>query len=130
MGAGVYVMIGLFALGFNTADQAVYNVAKSQAYHDQARQIAQAGVKFAVGDVGSNSSASFPSSTVNLIGGTVSYAGDRPAGLIWSQMRIISSGTYNGFHVTSVAILQFNGTKWVIQRVYQLPDAAEYARMS
>ena len=130
MGAGVYVMIGLFALGFNTADQAVYNVGKSQAYHDQARQIAQAGVKFAVGDVGGNSSAAFPSSTVSLIGGSVTYAGDRPAGLTSSQMRITSSGSYNSFQVTMVVILAYNGTKWVVQRVYQRSEAAEYSRLS
>lgn len=130
MGAGVYVIIGLYALGFGTADQAVYTIAKSQAFHDQARQIAHAGTKFAVGDIGSNSAPAFPSGTVSLIGGTVTYTGDRPAGLTASQLRVTSSGTYNGYHVTVVAILVYNGTKWIVQRVYQQADAAEYSRMS
>jgi hypothetical protein len=130
MGAGVYVIIGLYALGFNAADQAVYNVGRSQAFHDQAGQIAQTGIRFAIGDMGSNSSPAFPSSTVNLIGGSVSYVGDRPAGLAATQMRVISQSTYNGFHVTMVAILQYNGVKWVTQRVYRQPDAAEYSRLS
>lgn len=130
MGAGLFVMIGLYALGFNTADQAVYNVGKSQAYHDQARQIAYVGMRFAVGDMGSNGGASLPTGNINLMNGNVNYAGDRPAGVSGSQARVTSVGTYNGFQVTIVAILQYNGVKWVVQRVYQKPDAAEYSRLS
>ena len=109
MGAGVYVVIGLYALGFTAADQAVYTVAKSEAYHDQARQIANVGTRFAVGDMGSNSTPALPSGTVSMIGGSVTYTGDRPAGLTSSQVRVTSSGTYNGFQVTVVAILYYNG---------------------
>jgi hypothetical protein len=69
IGLGAYVMIGAFALLFMTTDQALYNVAQSQAFHDEARQISNAGVKFAIGDVGGNSSASLPSSTVSVNGG-------------------------------------------------------------
>lgn len=130
MGAGVYVIIGLYALGFSAADQAVYNAAKSEAYHDQARQIAYVGAKFAIGDMGSDSSPAFPSGTVSLIGGSVAYSGDRPAGLSASQIRVTSNGTYNGYHVTVVVILFYNGIKWTVQRVYQQADAAEYSRLS
>lgn len=129
-GAGVYVIIGLYALGFSAADQAVYNVGRTEAYHDQARQIANVGMRFAVGDMGSSSNPAFPSGNVNLIGGSVSYTGDRPAGLTLSQVRVTSVSTYNGYHVTIVAILQYNSTKWVVQRVYQQADAAEYSRLS
>ena len=72
IGLGVYVMIGAFALLFTTTDQAIYNVAQSQAFHDEARQISNAGVKFAIGDVGGNSAAGFPSRTVNVNGGCTS----------------------------------------------------------
>ena len=130
MGASVYIIIGLYALGFNTADEAVYGVARSQAFHDQARQIAQAGLKFAIGDAGSSVWAAFPSSTVSLINGSVTYSADRPAGLSASQMRITSRGSYNGYQVTMVAILQHNGVKWVTQKIFQQQDAAEYARLS
>ena len=129
-GAGVFVIIGLYALGFNTADQAVYNVGKAEAYHDQARQIANVGMRFAMGDMGSSSNPALPSGNVNLIGGSVSYTGDRPAGLTASQVRVTSQSTYNGYHVTIVAILQWNGVKWTVQRVYQQVDAAEYSRLS
>ena len=130
MGAGVYIIIGLYALGFNTADQAVYNIGRAQAFHDQARQIAGAGVRFAIGDAGSNSSASFPTGTVNLIGGSVNYTADRPAGYAANQMRVTSRGTYNSNQVTMVALIQYNGVKWVTVRIYQQPDATEYARLS
>ena len=129
-GAGVYVIIGLYALGFNSADQAVYNVGRTEAYHDQARQIANVGMRFAMGDMGSSSTPALPSGNVNLIGGSVSYTGDRPAGLTASQVRVTSQSTYNGFHVTIVAILQWTGVKWTVQRVYQQVDAAEYSRLS
>jgi hypothetical protein len=130
IGLGAYVMIGAFALLFTSTDQSLYNVAQSQNFHDQAQQISNAGVKFAIGDVGGNSGAGFPSSTVNVNGGTTSYVGDRPAGLTSSQMRITSTGTYNGFQVTMVAILQYTGVKWTLQRIYQQPDASEYSRLS
>lgn len=130
MGAGVYVIIGLYALGFNAADQAVYSVGRSEAFHDQARQIAYVGMRFAMGDMGSNASPAFPSGTVSLIGGSVTYTGDRPAGFLASQVRVISRGTYNGYQVTIIAVLQYNGVKWVTQKVYQQQDAAEYSRIS
>jgi hypothetical protein len=130
-GAGVYVIIGLYALGFNSADQAVYNIGQSEAYHDQARQIANVGMRFAMGDMGSSSNPALPfTSNSNLIGGSVSYTGDRPAGLAASQVRVTSLSTYNGYHVTIVAILQWTGVKWTVQRVYQQMDAAEYSRLS
>jgi hypothetical protein len=130
IGLGAYVMIGMYALLFTSTDQAIYNVAQSQAFHDDARQISNAGVKFALGDVGGNSGAAFPSSTVGFNGGSVTYVGDRPSGLTGTQMRVTSTGTYNGFQVTMVAILQYNGVKWALQRIYQQPDAAEYSRLS
>jgi len=130
IGLGTYVMIGAFALLFTTTDGTLCNVAQSQAFHDQARQISNAGVKFAIGDVGGNSAASFPSSTVSVNGGSASYVADRPAGLAATQMRVMSTGTYNGFQVTMVAILQYNGVKWTLQRIYQQPDATEYSRLS
>jgi hypothetical protein len=130
IGLGAYIMIGVYAMLFNTADQAVYNVAQSQAYHDGARQMANAGVRFAIGDVGGNASAGFPSSIVSLSSGSVNYSADRPAGLAATQMRVTSTGTYNGYHVTMVAILQHNGVKWALQRIYQQPDATEYTKLS
>ena len=130
IGLGAYIMIGMYALLFTSTDQAIYNVAQSQAFHDDARQISDAGVKFALGDIGGNSGASFPSSTVSFNGGSVTYVADRPAGLSGTQMRVTSTGTYNGFQVTMVAILQYNGVKWTLQRIYQQPDPTEYSRLS
>ncbi len=130
IGLGAYVMIGMYTLLFTSTDQAIYNVAKSQAFHDDARQISNAGVKFALGDVGGNSGAAFPSSTVSFNSGSVTYVADRPAGLAGTQMRVTSTGTYNGFQVTMIAILQYNGVKWTLQRIYQQPDATEYSRLS
>ena len=130
IGLGAYVVIGMYTLLFTSTDQAIYNVAQSQAFHDDARQISTAGVKFALGDVGGNSAAGFPSSTVSFNSGSVTYVGDRPAGLTGTQMRVTSTGTYNGFQVTVVAILQYNGVKWTLQRIYQQPDPTEYSRLS
>ena len=79
VGLGAYVMIGMYTLLFTSTDQAIYNVAQSQAFHDQARQISNAGVKFALGDVGGNSSAAYPSSTVSFNSGSVAIRW-RPAG--------------------------------------------------
>lgn len=130
VGLGAYVMIGMYTLLFTTTDQAIYNVAQSQAFHDQARQISNAGVRFALGETAGNSVAVYPSNTVSFNGGSVTYTGDRPGALTSTQMRITSVGTYNGFQVTMIAILQYNGVKWTVQRIYQVPDASEYSRLS
>ena len=130
IGLGAYVVIGMYTLLFTSTDQAIYNVAQSQAFHDDARQISTAGVKFALGDVGGNSAAGFPSSTVSFNSGSVTYVGDRPTWLTGTQMRVTSTGTYNGFQVTMVAILQYSGVKWTLQRIYQQPDPTEYSRLS
>lgn len=130
IGLGVYAMIGLYAMAFNTADLSVSNVSQAQAYHDQARQIASVGVKFAIGDAGASTSPAFSNTTVNLMNGSVSYVTDHSGGVAWNQMRVTSTGSYNNYSVTLVAILYYNGTKWTLQRVYQVPDAAEYSRLS
>ena len=130
IGLGVYALIGLYALAFNTSDQWISNQGQSQAYHDQARQIANVGVKFAVGDAGSATTPTLATSTVGLMNGSVTYTTDRPAGVAANQMRVTSTGSYNSYSVTMVAILYYNGSKWTLQRVYQVPDAAEYTRLS
>jgi hypothetical protein len=130
VGLGAYVMIGMYTLLFTTTDQAIYNVAQSQAFHDQARQISNAGIRFALGETAGNSAAAYPSNTVAFNGGSVTYTGDRPAALTSTQIRVTSVGTYNGFQVTMIAILQYNGVKWAVQRLYQVPDSAEYSRLS
>lgn len=129
-GAGVYLIIGLYALGFETANKAVYDSAKTQAARDQAREIANAGVRFAIGDVGSNKVAPYPSGNVSLMNGSVAYTGDHPASLPSSQMRIVSTGTYNGHSVIEEAILEYNNTKWITKRIHEIQSVAEYTRLS
>jgi hypothetical protein len=133
IGLGIYAVIGLYALAFNTADQAMVSVGQNQAYHDMARQIASSGVKFAIGDAGASTTPTLGSTTVSLMSGSVTYVTDRPGGVSATQMRVTSTGTYGTspiYSVTVVAILYYNGTKWTLQRVYQQPDAAEYSRLS
>ena len=133
IGLGIYAVIGLYALAFNTADQAMMSVGQSQAYHDVARQIANVGVRFAIGDAGAATSPTLGSTTVSVMSGSVTYVTDRPAGVAATQMRVTSTGTYSSnptYSVTMVAILYYNGTKWTLQRIYQQPDAAEYNRLS
>jgi len=130
IGLGIYAVIGLYALAFNTADQVMVNVGQNQAYHDMARQIANSGVKFSIGDAGAALSPALVTTTVSFMSGSVTYVTDRPAGVSSSQMRVTSTGSYNSNSVTMVAILYYNGTKWTLQRVYQVPDASEYSRLS
>ncbi len=130
IGLGIYAVIGLYALAFNTADQVMVNVGQNQAYHDMARQIANSGVKFSIGDAGAALSPALVTTTVSFMSGSVTYVTDRPAGVSSSQMRVTSTGSYNNYSVTMVAILYYNGTKWTLQRVYQVPDASEYSRLS
>ena len=134
IGLGIYAVIGLYAMAFNTADLAVNSSSQAQAYHDQARVMANVGVKFAIGDAGAATSPTLASSTVSLLGGSVTYTTDRPAGVASNQMRVTSTSSYTvssvNYSVTMVAILYYNGAKWTLQRVYQVPDATEYLKLS
>jgi len=130
IGLGIYAAIGLYALAFNTADQAMVSLGQNQAYHDMARQIANSGVKFSIGDAGAATSPTLGTTTVSLMNGSVTYVTDRPTGVSSTQMRVTSTGTYNTYEVTMVAILYYNGTKWMLQRAYQVIDATEYSRLS
>ena len=130
IGLGIYAVIGLYALAFNTVDQTMLNVGQNQAYHDMARQLASSGVRLAIGDAGAATSPAMGSSTVSMMNGSVTYATDRPAGVASTQMRVTSTGSYNSYAVTMVAILYYNGSKWTQQRIYQQPDATEYGKLS
>jgi len=133
LGLGIYAVIGLYALAFNTVDQSMLSVGQNQAYHDMARQIANSGVRLAIGDAGAATSPTMGSSTVSIMNGSVTYVTDRPAGVSSNQMRVTSTGTFSTgptYSVTMVAILYYNGAKWTLQRIYQQPDAAEYGKLS
>ncbi|HTX19964.1 MAG TPA: hypothetical protein VMG34_15035, partial [Bacteroidota bacterium] len=117
-------------LAFNTVDQSMLSVGQNQAYHDIARQIANSGVRLAIGDAGAATSPTMGSSTVSMMSGSVTYVTDRPVGVSGTQMRVTSTGSYNSYTVTMVAILYYNGAKWTLQRIYQQPDAAEYGKLS
>ena len=130
LGLGIYAVIGLYALAFNTVDQSMLSVGQNQAYHDMARQIANSGVRLAIGDAGAATSPTMGSSTVSMMSGSVTYVTDRPVGVSGTQMRVTSTGSYNSYTVTMVAILYYNGAKWTLQRIYQQPDAAEYGKLS
>jgi hypothetical protein len=49
--SGLYIIIGLYTMGFNSADQTVRDASLSQAMTAQAEQLAYTGVKLEIGDM-------------------------------------------------------------------------------
>ncbi|MCX6136684.1 MAG: hypothetical protein NTV54_04210 [Ignavibacteriales bacterium] len=127
--SGVFVIIGMYSLSFRTADQATTTVALAQAYRNQAEQIAVAGAKFASIDLGSNRWAGLiPSSTVSLMGGSVTYKTDW--GTAGSQMRLTTEGSYQGHTVKYLATMQWVSPRWKVERIYLAPNADDFSRLN
>ena len=123
--SGVFVIIGMYSLSFQTADKATSAVALAQAYHGQAEQNALAGVKFATVDMGNHQNL-LPSSTVNLMGGSVNYSTAKitPA-TPYTKVKVTATGTYGGHSITYLATAEFGPYSWKVTRIYTAPDAAE-----
>ncbi len=106
--SGLYIILGVYTVGFNKANDAVRTVANSGATFNQAAQIAQTSLQFAVKDLPYSSmpTSSYSMHNVAMMGGTASYSTDFN-GLPANQLRVTASGTYNGQTVTTVTILKY-----------------------
>ncbi len=131
--SGLYIIMGVYTVGFNKANTSVRNIADYQASHVEAAQIAQTGVQFAVRDLGTSMPSTLPSTTgLTMMGGSMSYNCDN-SGLPADQARITAVGTYNGQQVTTIAIVKlmatlpddggkFRWNSWQIVQIQTLPE--------
>lgn len=115
---GVYVVLGLYIFGFNSADETTSKLAYTSAVKAQAEQLAQTGVSMALINLGSSSAATISSASKSTMGGTVSYSATDLSG----QRKITSNATIgsgdNAVTVTTTSIASFDKGRWRIQRTY------------
>ena len=135
--SGVFVIIGIYSLSLKTADEASFRVAKGQALHNQAVQIALAGIGFARVDLGDDGTpGGLPSSqTVSLLDGTVTYKIQRPAGYPGDRLQVISTGTFPvsdplPHQIVYVSVLKWQDPRWIVERTYKQASAAEYKSLN
>jgi hypothetical protein len=136
--SGVYAMLGLYTVGIREADIKQYKIAATHADQVQSEEIAKIGVQFCINDLGLSKPSALPSlSGKSVAGGTLSYYSN-DSGLDSDQVRIISTGTFNGHEITRVAVVRLLETytsttkkkkkwnKWITERVYTVVEASEY----
>jgi hypothetical protein len=139
--SGVFVIIGMYSLSFRTADNVNATVALAQAYYTQADQIALAGAKFADVDLGGNAAAPLiPATTVSLMGGSVTYKTERPAGYSATQMKLTTIGSFSAYDVVQSKTITYNVTyygtmeyvwpHWSVDRIYLAPNATEFSKLT
>jgi hypothetical protein len=127
---GVYLIIGLYSLGFNRADESVNRVMIAEANMNQAEQIALAGIRMGLNEIAPViGSSTFSTRTANIFQGQVSYTGDVPSSLTSTQSRITSTGTLRGHSITMVAIIHLYNGHWKVSRTYSQPTAQEFSML-
>ncbi len=131
--SGLYIIMGVYTVGFNKANTSVRNIANYQASRVEAAQIAQTGIQYAVRDLGTAMPSTLPfSGNVTMMGGSMSYTSDN-AGLPADQARVTAVGTYNGEQVTTIAIVKLMNSlpdaggkhrwnSWQIVQIQTLPE--------
>ena len=117
--SGVYVILGVYVINFNSVDTTILDSALSTASTAQAEQLARTGLSLALAYMADNSATySFSERSLSTMGGSVTYSADRPASLPASQSQVVAVGTFNGKQITMTAVFQYYGGRWKIARIY------------
>jgi predicted RNA methylase len=117
--SGVYVILGVYLINFNSADNTMLDSALSTASTAQAEQLARTGLSLALVYMADNASTnSFSEKSLSTMGGTVAYSASRPAAFPASQSQVVSVGTVNGKQITMTAVFHYYGGRWKIARIF------------
>ncbi len=121
--SGIYVVLGLYSFGLNSADEMQSKESLSTAQSIQTEQIAVSGISLAVAYMGNNSTiTSFSPITKSTMGGIVTYSASNPASLSSTEREIVSTATMvcgsATMQVKTTAVVQFNKGLWRITRLY------------
>ncbi|MDD8017352.1 MAG: hypothetical protein PHP42_03150 [Bacteroidota bacterium] len=114
--SGVYIILGLYSLGFNSTDESTSKAAYETANTVQAEHIARAGLSMALVSMGGNQTVGSSASSLSMMGGTVTYTVSTP--LPSSERQITSTATLNTSKVTVTAIVNYDKNRWRIERVF------------
>jgi hypothetical protein len=120
--SGIYMILGMYTVSFNSADGASFDLAAKTATTVQAEQIARTGISLALAKM-ANTPSSATSNTINVsvMGGTVNCT--VPAFNSGSQYLITSTGIFNGKNVVVKAVFVYTNNRWRVNRIYTPPVA-------
>ncbi|HAP36451.1 MAG TPA: hypothetical protein DCQ28_11100 [Bacteroidetes bacterium] len=121
--SGIYLILGMYTVGFTSADRNNSSIAESVANSVQAEQIARTGISLAMTKMGGSSSInSYTDQNASVMNGSVVYSAS-PAGLPASQSQVTSTGTFSGKTVTIKAVFSYERNRWRVIRMYVVPTA-------
>jgi len=121
--SGIYLILGMYTVGFTSADRNNSSIAESVANSIQAEQIARTGISLAMTKMGGSSSInSYTDQNASVMNGSVVYSAS-PAGLPASQSQVTSTGTFSGKTVTIKAVFSYERNRWRVIRMYVVPTA-------
>jgi hypothetical protein len=121
--SGVYLILGMYTIGFTTADRSNSSIAESMANSIQAEQIARTGISLAMTKMGGiYSTHTYTNQNASVMSGSVIYSASQN-GLPSSQSQVTSIGTFAGKIVTMKALFSYERNRWRIIRVYVPPTA-------
>ncbi|MGH2567232.1 MAG: hypothetical protein ACRDGA_02755 [Bacteroidota bacterium] len=137
--SGFCIILGIYSYGFRNTDSKLQNIGAIHSYEVQADEIAKSGIAHAINALGAAKPHALPSlNTKSLFSGTLAYSCD-DVGLAIDQVRITSTGKFQGQQITRVAIVKLVATtalvgkkkkkwnQWVTEKVFFSKSANEFS---
>ncbi|MHB1049926.1 MAG: hypothetical protein ACYC09_07600 [Bacteroidota bacterium] len=116
--SAVYLILGLYTVSYNAADETNFSAALVVASETQAEQLAKTGVSLALQKFANNLSLyTIAPTTVTTMGGTITYSASRPAAFPLNQTQVVATGYYEGRSIKSTAVFHQYGGRWKLLRV-------------
>jgi len=121
--SGIYLILGMYTVGFTSADRNNSSIAESVANSIQAEQIARTGISFAMTKMGGSfATSSYTNQNASVMNGSVVYSASQ-TGLPATQSQVTSTGTFAGKTVTIKAVFSYDRNRWRVIRMYVPPTA-------
>ncbi len=121
--SGIYLILGMYTVGFTSADRNNSSIAESVANSIQAEQIARTGISLAMTKMGGSFAiSSYANQNASVMNGSVVYSASQ-AGLPATQSQVTSTATFAGKTVTIKAVFSYDRNRWRVIRMYVPPTA-------
>ena len=122
--SGIYLILGMYVLSFNSANtESGKNVIKS-ASKTQAEHMARTGISLALKEMGNVSTKhTITQQIVSFSADKVQYSAYRATGHPLSETQITAIGTDGNESVTMIAVCSYDRGRWRITRIYTVPSA-------
>jgi hypothetical protein len=121
--SGIYLILGIYSVGFDVADETNFQLSANNANAVQAEQIARSGISLAMTNMGADSLMhTYNEITTEVMCGSVVYSASQ-IGLPSSQSQIVSTGNFNGKTVVVKAVVIYDRNRWRLIQMYIPPTA-------